>query len=56
MSLKVASPTPIAPTSADSTRVILTRSPKAAVMYAAVIHPAVPPPTMTTFSTAAERD
>src|SRR5687768_14512655 len=52
MSLKVASPTPIVPTLADSTSVILIRSPNAAARYAAVIHPAVPPPTMTTSSTA----
>src|SRR3954469_11798980 len=53
----VASPTPIVPTFADSTRVTEIRSENAARRYVAVIHPAVPPPTTTTLlSTCSPQD
>jgi hypothetical protein len=43
----VASPTPIVPISSDSTSVIDQPAGQEAASAAAVIHPAVPPPTMT---------
>ena len=49
----VASPTPTVPMSSDSTRVIFTRGPMTLTSAAAVIQPAVPPPTIVTvFSSA----
>ena len=44
----VASPTPTMPISEDSTSVIDSRGPSTRASAAAVIHPAVPPPAMTT--------
>src|SRR5690349_7932660 len=44
----VASPTPTMPISDDSTSVIVSRGPSTLASAAAVIHPAVPPPAMTT--------
>ena len=49
----VASPTPTMPISSDSTSSILRPvSPMILEIAAAAIHPAVPPPTITTFSMA----
>src|SRR5256886_13689146 len=49
MVLTAPSPPPFFPPPADSTSVIDRRSPNAARRYVAVIQPAVPPPTITTF-------
>src|SRR5882724_10089365 len=44
----VASPTPMIPISSDSTRVMVRRGPMTLAIAAAAIHPAVPPPAITT--------
>src|SRR5882762_3244821 len=44
----VASPTPMMPISSDSTNVMVRRGPMTLAIAAAAIHPAVPPPAMTT--------
>ena len=45
----VASPTPTVPIASDSIRVMSQLLPKASDSAAAVIHPALPPPTITIF-------